>query len=80
MDVTTIKIYKTTKERLNKLRTYKRESYEEIVEKILDILNMCRNDPAKAQIALLSLERKKAKDNFKEKQVARQAARSQRSI
>lgn len=83
MDVTTIKIYKSTKERLNKLRTYKRESYEEIVEKLLDILNMCRGDPLKAQSALLALERKKAKDTFKEKQAERQIARQsarQRSL
>ena len=60
MDVTTIKIYKKTKERLEKLRSYKRESYDEILQKMLEILNLCRLDPEKARSKLIALNRQNA--------------------
>jgi hypothetical protein len=37
---TTIKITRKTKQRLDNLREYKKESYEEVLEKILHILNI----------------------------------------
>lgn len=56
-EITTIKLSKKTKQRLDKLKVYKRESYEEIVQKILDILNICRVSPERAQRRLILLER-----------------------
>ncbi len=57
MDITTIKLSRKTKDRLEKLRAYKRESYEEILQKILEILNMCRAEPEKARAVLGSVDR-----------------------
>ncbi|MEK6928870.1 MAG: hypothetical protein AABW65_02865 [Nanoarchaeota archaeon] len=59
-DITTIKISKNTKDRLEHLRIYKRESYEEIMEKIMSILNLCRVDPerARSRLVLIDKERK----------------------
>ena len=59
MEITTIKLEKKTKARLDNLRDYKRESYEEIISKILDILNLCRVDPETAQEKLASVGRAK---------------------
>ena len=59
MDITTIKISKKTKGRLENLRTYRRESYEEIMEKILSVLNLCRVSPERAQAHLLMMEKQK---------------------
>jgi len=56
-NTTTIKIYKKTKERLDKLKVHRRESYEEIVEKMLDILNMCRASPERARRRLILMEK-----------------------
>ncbi len=47
--ITTIKIHKETKERLDKLKENPRETYEEILKKILFILNTIKSDPQKAR-------------------------------
>ena len=49
MDITTIKLQKETKERLEKLRESSRESYDDILRKILYALNLTREDPVKAK-------------------------------
>ena len=56
-DITTIKLNKKTKERIDKLRMHKRETYDEILQSLLDILNLCRISPEKAKIRLLSMEK-----------------------
>ena len=56
-EITTIKLNKTTKARIDKLRLHKRETYEEIIQSLLDILNTCRLNPQKAQARLLSMEK-----------------------
>ena len=56
LETTTIKIAKKTKARLDTLKEYKRESYEEIVEKILEVLNTCRASPAKARDKLIQID------------------------
>jgi len=53
---TTIKISKKTKKRLDNLKEYKRESYEEIMEKIFDVLNTCRINPLKARARLIKID------------------------
>ncbi len=62
--ITTIKITAKTKERINHLRSYKRESYDEILDKMLEVLNACRNDPDKARIRLILID-KERKRNLK---------------
>ncbi len=65
-EITTIKLRRKTKNRLEKLRLHKRESYEEIIERILGILNICRNEPFEAQDKLLEIEAEaKQKTNIK---------------
>ena len=49
MAITTIKLQKETKERLEKLRESKRESYDDILRKILFVLNATRDNPNKAK-------------------------------
>jgi hypothetical protein len=47
--ITTIKIHKETKERLDKLKENKRETYEEVLKKILFILNTSKTNPQRAR-------------------------------
>jgi len=54
--ITTIKIQSQTKERLDKLRVHKKDTYDEIVQRMLGILNVCRRDPDQAQETLEKLE------------------------
>jgi len=55
--ITTIKLSKNTKERLDSLKEYKRESYEELIEKILEILNICKISPIRARAKLIKIDR-----------------------
>ena len=57
-NITTIKLEKKTKDRLEHLRSYKRETYEEIVQNILNILNICLADPEKARSKLITLNKR----------------------
>jgi hypothetical protein len=50
--VTTIKLLEETKLRIEKLREHKRESYDDILRKILYVLNLARDDPDKAKRTL----------------------------
>lgn len=62
-EITTIKMTKKTKARLHKLKESDRESYEEILVKMLSIMNILKNDSLKAQQLLQeidsNIERKK---------------------
>jgi len=60
-EITTIKLLKSTKERLDKLKVYKRESYEEVIEKVLEIFNLLRTSPETARAKLVSIDRQKIK-------------------
>ncbi len=57
MEITTIKLEKKTKQRLDKLKISKNETYEEVIQKMLSILNICTVNP--------SLAREKLKDIYK---------------
>lgn len=57
--ITTIKLSKKTKDRLDKLKVYKRESYEEIIQKVLEILNLVRTNPEQARGKLIAIDRAK---------------------
>ena len=52
LKVTTIKLAEETKLRLEKLREHKGESYNDILKKILYILNVARGGPEKAKRVL----------------------------
>ena len=47
--ITTIKLLEETKLRIEKLREHKRESYDDILRKILYILNTARDSPERAR-------------------------------
>jgi len=47
--ITTIKIQKETKARLDRLKEHQRETYEQVLKKILFILNLSKKNPEKAQ-------------------------------
>ncbi len=57
MEITTIKLRKNTKNRLDKLKTHKRDSYEDITQRILEILNLCRLNPNKAKEKLMEIDK-----------------------
>ena len=50
--ITTIKLLEETKIRIEKLREHKRESYDDILRKILYVLNTARESPEKAKKVL----------------------------
>ncbi len=50
--ITTIKLLDETKLRIEKLREHKRESYDDILRKILYVLNVARESPEKAKRVL----------------------------
>ncbi len=68
-DNTTIKISRKTKERLDNLKEYKEESYEEILKKMLYILNLIRKSPELGNKALGHIDK-----NIKRKQEIDQEA------
>lgn len=47
--ITTIKLLEETKLRIEKLREHKRESYDDILRKILYVLNVVREEPEKSK-------------------------------
>lgn len=54
--ITTIKMRKETKERLDHLKEFERETYDEIIKKILYILNMVRGTPENARRVLRKID------------------------
>jgi len=52
MKITTIKLQEETKSRLDKLRENRNESYDDILRKILYVLNTTRDEPMKARSIL----------------------------
>lgn len=55
-EITTIKLRRETKNRLDRLKEYKRETYEEVLKKILFILNVSKKNPEKATRLLRKLD------------------------
>lgn len=69
VEITTIKVSKETKIRLNKLKEYDRETYDEVLKKILFILNTCRKDPEKSKEILEKIDSMiKRKDSYQKKE------------
>ena len=63
--ITTIKLDKTTKSRLDKLKGHKKESYDEVIQKVLYILNLCKANPMAARAKLIGLDRAKELQQMK---------------
>lgn len=60
--ITTIKLSEGTKERIEHLRSYKRESYEDILQKILEVLNLSRINPERARLHLITIDRERKRN------------------
>lgn len=58
-EITTIKLGKNTKERLGHLKVYHRETFDEILQKMLGILNICRVNPERARARLMAIDRQR---------------------
>ncbi len=58
-NITTLKLEKETKERLEKLREHKRETYDDIIRKIMYVLNTVRDEPVKARAILEFIDEKR---------------------
>lgn len=69
VDVTTLKISKETRERLGKLKEYERETFDEVLNKILYILNVCKKDPEKAKRVLENIDRRIKKRELMKKRL-----------
>ena len=54
--ITTIKLTTETKTRIEKLREHKKESYDDILRKILYVLNVARESPEKSKKILEKIE------------------------
>ena len=65
-NITTIKIHKETKERLNKLKEHNRETYDQILRKILFILNTSKKNPEKAHKLLIRIDSTIKRKNYPE--------------
>ena len=59
--ITTIKLFEETKLRVEKLREHKGESYDDILRKILYILNTARDSPERAKLVLEKISESRAR-------------------
>lgn len=63
--ITTLKVNLDTKSRIDHLRVYKRESYDDIIQKMLNLLNIARINPQETRARLILME-KERKRNLRE--------------
>ena len=61
-NITTLKLAQETKERIEHLRVYNRESYDDILRKILEVLNLCRTEPNKARMRLFLIDKERRRN------------------
>ena len=68
--ITTIKLEKETKERLDKLKENFRETYDDVLKKILFILNIIKTNPEKARTMInkIDLNRKQYTEVYQSSQ------------
>lgn len=76
--ITTIKIHKETKDRLDNLKENSRETYEEILKKILFILNTSKKDPERARFLMNKIDMS-IKNNKKYTEVYSKEGKSKQS-
>ncbi len=63
MDACTIKLHKDTKAELDRYREYRNESYDEVVRKIVSILDTCRRKPTLSRNAVIDIEKARLRIN-----------------
>jgi hypothetical protein len=56
--ISTIKLSTETKERLLKLKEHERETFDEVLNKMLYILNVCKKEPEKAKKILENIDKR----------------------
>ena len=56
-NITTIKLEKQTKARLEHLKEHERETYNQVIKKLLYILNRSRKDPVSANRILQNIDK-----------------------
>lgn len=64
MQITTVKLYETTKSQLDKFKEYKNESYDEVIKKVIFIAKTCKTKPKLSQETIEAIE--KARKRIKE--------------
>jgi hypothetical protein len=75
MNTTTIKIQNDTKSQIDRYREYKNESYDEVIKKLIFIVNNLKKEPelSKETINAIELARKRIKKGrFVSEEVANQ--------
>jgi len=68
-DITTIKLEKQTKSRLDKLKEHEKESYNHVLRKMLHILNLVRKDPLLGNKVLNNIDQSIKFRKIREKQI-----------
>lgn len=63
-EITTIKLAKKTKERLDHLKEHDTESYDNIINKALNIINICLSKPLLANRILRDIERNRKREKL----------------
>ncbi len=63
METTTIKLGENTKTQLDKLREYKNESYDELIKKMIFIVEKCKTEPELSRETVIAIE--KARERIK---------------
>lgn len=79
--ITTIKLEQETKVRLDRLKEHEKESYNEVIKKILHILNLIRKNPSLGNKILrnidISIKRKQAYEKQINKLISQTSKSSQ---
>jgi predicted transcriptional regulator len=57
MDATTIKLHTETKHALDQFREYKNESYDEVIRKLIYIINNIKSQPELSKEAISAIEK-----------------------
>jgi hypothetical protein len=66
--ISTVKLQKETKDRMQNLKVYNRETYDELIQKMLSILNTLKQNPERAQARLRAIDTQKRKKQVQKKQ------------
>ena len=76
--ITTIKLNTETKKRLDNLKEYERETYDELINKVLNIINISIKNPLSGARIFKNIKRKKiGKQKLHERILARQQTQSE---
>ena len=61
LDATTIKLHAKTKRQLDQWREYRRESYDDVIQKLVHIADTARKEPELSQEAVEAIEAARAR-------------------